>query len=53
MTREEEGFAPVDGCRLYYEVRGAGPAIVLNSCRLQWARFQQVAQAGRSGMIGV
>jgi pimeloyl-ACP methyl ester carboxylesterase len=29
MTRHEEGFAPVDGCRLYYEVRGAGPAIVL------------------------
>src|SRR5438552_7112590 len=29
MTREEEGFAPVDGCRLYYEVRGEGPALVL------------------------
>ncbi len=29
MTRPERGFAPVDGCRLHYEVRGAGPAIVL------------------------
>jgi len=29
MTRPERGLAPVDGCRLYYEVRGAGPAIVL------------------------
>jgi len=29
MTREEEGFAPVDGGRLYYEVRGVGPPIVL------------------------
>lgn len=29
MTRQDQGFAPVDGCRLHYEVRGAGAAVVL------------------------
>ena len=29
MMREEEGLAPVDGCRLRYQVRGEGPALVL------------------------
>ena len=29
MTRSEEGFAPVQGCRLYYEIRGEGPAVTL------------------------
>jgi pimeloyl-ACP methyl ester carboxylesterase len=29
VRRDEEGFAPVDGCRLYYEVRGEGPAVTL------------------------
>lgn len=27
--RREEGLAAVDGCRLHYEVRGEGPALVL------------------------
>jgi pimeloyl-ACP methyl ester carboxylesterase len=29
VTRFGEGFAPVDGCRLYYEIRGEGPAVTL------------------------
>jgi 3-oxoadipate enol-lactonase len=29
MRRSEEGFARVDGCRLYYEIRGEGPAVTL------------------------
>ena len=27
--RREDGFAVVDGGRLYYEVRGEGPAVLL------------------------
>jgi pimeloyl-ACP methyl ester carboxylesterase len=29
VRTSEEGFAPVNGCRLYYEIRGEGPAVTL------------------------
>lgn len=51
--REEEGFAPVDGCHLSYEVRGEGSALLLIHAGLWDSRIwdQQMESFARAHTV--
>jgi pimeloyl-ACP methyl ester carboxylesterase len=54
VTKSGEGFAPVDGCRLHYEIRGEGPAVTLIHAGLWDSRIwdaQMEPFAGRHTVI--